>query len=263
MWNSPRWSEDGVVLVAMFHVEQPDGLEQGLLCGNAVPAGEPLGAGLPLVEHLVTEPSLTNSPGSRPTWATPSAGQRSRWPSSLGGSRRLRDDEPPTLAQERGGALGHHGRGTEGPHHHPVERPPVLRIPPAHFGPLVDHGDPLLQAAAPHRPPEELGAALVGVQQHQAGRGPADRPSPARAARRPSPGRGCGAAPVPDGTAWRRARSRIRRRGARWGSIGPGPRKPARASVERGRRPGQRGRATAWSVSGTDGPGQPAGAMTM
>jgi hypothetical protein len=126
------------------------------------------------VKHLVPEARSDELPQFQAHLSHPVG-----WPAGpvailLGGSRGLGDDHPSPLAQERRAALGDHGRGTEGPHHHPVEPPPVLRITPAHFGSLVDHGDPFPEATAPDRSMEELGTALVGVQEDQGGGRPAD-----------------------------------------------------------------------------------------
>ena len=102
--------------------------EQGLLCGNSVSSGEPLRAGLPLVEHLVPEARSDELPRFQAHLSHPVG-----WPAGpvailLGGSRGLRDDQPSPLAQERRGALGDHGGAPKDRATTPSNVPRYVRI---------------------------------------------------------------------------------------------------------------------------------------
>ncbi len=79
----------------------------------------------------------------------------------------LRNDQPPTLAEERRCALGNHRWRPKGANDHPVERSPQERVPSGDFGPPLQNPYTALKATGDHRSVEEISAALVGIEQHE------------------------------------------------------------------------------------------------
>jgi len=89
--------------------------------------------------------------------------------------RGLADDQQTPLAKEGRGALGGDGRSPECSGDDDVGFTATLSVAADLLGPAMVHHHPLGQAQPPHRPAEELAAALVGVEQAKAGRGPVAR----------------------------------------------------------------------------------------
>ena len=154
---------------AMFHVEHADcGSEKRSLARNPIATRELIGARTDLPEDLVAElgPDRLRrfEPKGRQFACRPASDlfcdcelgiflirRRicTRGNGAAGLTRRFRDDQPSPNPKERGGALRHDRRRSEGTHDHPVEGGAIERIPPADLCPLVHHADPLVGRRRP------------------------------------------------------------------------------------------------------------------
>ncbi len=80
---------------------------------------------------------------------------------------RLGNDEPSTHTEEWRGTLGNDGRGPEGSDDDTLECPSQEGVSSDDFSsPLYDL-HPVLTSARSHSPPQEIGAALIGVQKDE------------------------------------------------------------------------------------------------
>lgn len=177
--GEPSWGPAPIREAVLPHTSS----EEGFSAWHTITAGELIGAQLSLPQDLIGE-LLTN----KRHWSEPELSQRLRWPavrSTPGGGskipgippgrilrrilfrRWLRDDQPPTLAKKGCCALGNHGGRSERSDDHPVERSSKEGIASTNFGSELDDSNAVLQVTRDHRPVKKVGAALIGVQQHE------------------------------------------------------------------------------------------------
>ncbi len=79
---------------------------------------------------------------------------------------RFGDRQPSAPPQKGRAALRGGSRGAEGPGDDQIMSAPMGCIPPDDLGRLGQDGHPLLETAAPHRPPEKRRPGGAGLDEH-------------------------------------------------------------------------------------------------